>query len=395
MKRIVLWLAAGLFALVSLRPLAFTWTLLRVHHSRGRDDGHAAYLLLKAVSLNPSMAADMPIVAGMDRNALLEGVLRRMILSGETGLMRDLASIGFSSAFLDEKFKDNMYYRYRRGTIDGRGEWRHLDPLSLALLGEERANPLTLSILDTLSGRLPGDFLTDLYRFAAWQKNDGLVRGLESRHPARLEIVNRPILAGIAADRSMDMTARMLGWTAAQADELRSGALFKEDFAESSSLFERWFFSDMSDVSPYGPASFHAGTVADGGCRGVRIMGFFVRKEKGRADPRGGIWLRSPLTLPPGNHLFSLDYCTETGRERPSVWLRDGLEVFLPVTGGRWAKAVFLLPEADAAASSIRPLVRIWGTGSLRIDNIAVWPDRGTTPRVAPSLDPMLEFYEP
>ncbi|NIM16538.1 MAG: hypothetical protein GTO45_31380, partial [Candidatus Aminicenantes bacterium] len=103
----------------------------------------------------------------------------------------------------------------------------------------------------------------------------------------------------------------------------------------------------------------------------MRVMGFFVSHRPDKSKPRAGVRYRKKFPAENGFYIFGFDYCTVTGGERPSFWLAHGLaEKHLHPTQRKWQKVVFLLNNSANTYKQINPLVRMWGTGTLLVDNV-------------------------
>jgi hypothetical protein len=83
-----------------------------------------------------------------------------------------------------------------------------------------------------------------------------------------------------------------------------------------------------------------------------------------------GIRSRQRITAENGFYIFSFDYCTVTGSEGSSFWLGKKMEKRLPHTKQEWKKVVFILNNAFNDYELLNPLIRMWGTGTLLVDNV-------------------------
>jgi hypothetical protein len=141
---------------------------------------------------------------------------------------------------------------------------------------------------------------------------------------------------------------------------------------DSIKKFEKyWAFSKMAGYEPFSDGSFSMGLGRTKTNTYLRIMGFFVHNQQGKSKARGGAWSRERKIIEKGFYLFSFDYLTITDREKPSFFLWKGIhENYLPPTRGKWKKVIFILNNASNTHSLLKPLFRMWGTGTLLIDNV-------------------------
>jgi hypothetical protein len=136
---------------------------------------------------------------------------------------------------------------------------------------------------------------------------------------------------------------------------------------------KKWQFFYISGSKDARVASFTMGLDGAGENRCLRLMGFFTGSADGKTKSRarGGAMCKEKLSLPRGYYLLSFDYLTVTAREKPSFYLWKGIsEVFLPPTGGGWKKVVYFLNNSTGGFTVIKPIFRMWGTGTVLIDNV-------------------------
>ncbi|MCP5052877.1 MAG: hypothetical protein GY940_37255, partial [bacterium] len=149
--------------------------------------------------------------------------------------------------------------------------------------------------------------------------------------------------------------------------------IFSGHFDSRDTFRTNWGFSNMAGFPPFADGSFTMGhdTFENNGM--LRIMGFFTRKQPGRKKARGGAWYKKSIPIEKTFYLFTFDYLTKTGDEAPSLYLWKNIkEQHLPHTKKKWYKAVFILKNLRGKNKSRKPLFRVWGTGSLRVDNVTL-----------------------
>jgi hypothetical protein len=168
------------------------------------------------------------------------------------------------------------------------------------------------------------------------------------------------------------------------------------DFDGGIDRFEReWYLSKMAGYGSFPDGSFTMGldSAVESRNRYLRIMGFYAGSAPGKGKARGGAWAREKIPIQAGYYLLGFDYLTKTGKERASFYLWKGIdEVHLPDTGGNWKKAVYFLNNADGRHTVLKPLFRMWGTGTVLIDN--VYLARVTHPRFAFRVPAVLYIEE-
>ena len=372
MRRGLFLLLILVIIILSIRAIVFTINLVGVHYFAEKDEPRACTYLLKAIQANPAVHGNLPI-AGINRDDFLDGVVKYMSRTGRLDLISDLKGIGISTSHLDVRYKDNFYYHNLRGFVEETHDWENLDNVSFYMVRDERFNTLTETILLALESELGDEFRFNLHQFAEWVGNGDLARFLRRRYPFLAERVvvgrHRRIIERESWAKWETEVARVLDkpWEPEDAS-----TLFSDGF-ENSGLWERdWYFSDMADFAPYGKGSFTGGIEKTAQGNWYRIMGFFVQSSKNIVPPRGGIWMRRAIPVPDNFYAIGFDYLTETGFEKPSLWLCEGLEHFLPATAGKWRKLVCFLSTESIPQDLIRPLIRMWGTGSLLVDNVVI-----------------------
>ncbi|HLP59031.1 MAG TPA: hypothetical protein VK186_09385, partial [Candidatus Deferrimicrobium sp.] len=117
--------------------------------------------------------------------------------------------------------------------------------------------------------------------------------------------------------------------------------------------------------------SFYIGPDSAGKNPLMRVMGFFNSKEPGKSLPRAGVRALKKIQAENGCYVFSFDFYVRTGNEKPSFWLAKGLieerPRFMP---NEWVNVIFIVNNLSNQYDSFQPLVRMWGTGTMLVDNV-------------------------
>jgi len=134
-----------------------------------------------------------------------------------------------------------------------------------------------------------------------------------------------------------------------------------------------WTFSDMSDTQAFSPGSYYGGLDLIEN-DSLRIMGFFSEREKKKQPSRGSFLYKYRISLKRKFYLFYLDYKTLNDTELPSIWL-SGIKKELPLesTENSWKKCIYLFDNAKLNINEMRPILRMWGVGSVWVDNISLF----------------------
>ena len=275
-------------------------------------------------------------------------------------------------------FKDNFYLQHLLTDLGKReGNWQNLDAVSLEILADQTMNPLTISIVKRISPAFTPGFIENLADFCAWKKNielrDYLVKTFKFKSiesPGKRE--KKPLPEGSGYQESISqLTAILMATYQLKAGDFEKNLVKCPAFDSNKNLEKNWYFSKMAGFEPFSDGSFSMGLNRTDTNTCLRIMGFFVHNRPGKSKARGGAWSRERKIIEKGFYLFSFDYLTKTGREKPSFFLWKGIdEKRLPHTGRKWKKVVFVLNNAPGKYSLLKPLFRMWGTGTLLIDNV-------------------------
>jgi hypothetical protein len=242
-------------------------------------------------------------------------------------------------------------------------------------MADPAMNPLTFSILEKMHAPKDPEFIGNLLDYCTWQKNIPLRDYLEKFFQAGESYEKRKeqgVPGGLNYNESVERCMALL----AEKYRLPIGDLGKNllegpAFEDENRFPKQWYFSKMASREPFADGSFVMGPDGDDSNRYLRVMGFYVDTREGKSPARGGVWSRERIALQEGFYLFSFDYFTGTGKEKPSFFLWRGIaEMRLPPTNGKWKKVIHILNNTTGSYDMLKPLFRIWGTGTLLIDNV-------------------------
>jgi hypothetical protein len=269
-------------------------------------------------------------------------------------------------------YRDNFYFQYLFPPVPSQPNWKNLDAVSLELLADKTLNPLTLSLWEKVKPAADPDFAANLADYCRWQGNTELGDYLgKDAVAAAKPFFNPDVPTGNESfKRLLEVLWKKNKLTGGDFKEVRADS---ENFNNMETFKKKWEFSNMAGGKFFNRASFTMGLDGDGENRCLRLTGFFVGSgdEKTKSSARGGAFCKEIVSLPGGYYFLSFDYLTGTGREKPSLYLWEGLsEIFLPPTDGRWKKAVYFFDNSTGNHGMIKPFFRMWGTGTVLIDNV-------------------------
>jgi hypothetical protein len=275
-------------------------------------------------------------------------------------------------------FKDNFYLHHLLNNLGKReGNWQNLEAVSLEILADHAMNSLTISILERLGPVFPPDFIENLVDFCTWKENielrDYLVQTFAlkpSESPVKRKKNALPRGSGF-----QESIHQLIGFLQREyklkASDIEKNLVKCPAFDSIKKFDKHWYFSKMAGYEPFSDGSFTMGLDRMDTNNFLRMMGFFVHNQKGKSKARGGAWSRERISIQKGFYLFSFDYLTKTGKEAFSFFLWKGIpESYLPPSQGKWKKVIYILNNASNMYRFLRPLLRMWGTGTLLIDNV-------------------------
>jgi hypothetical protein len=293
---------------------------------------------------------------------------------------------------VSKKFTENMFLHHL-GLYDESGSektWENLDALSLKLMRESRFNDLAFPTItqQIIDDNMPDFYLADLIAYLNWMENftlseDLLSWGFEEKR------IPKNICDSLAADLSRRRRGQIIerkkfseqaqNSSIVQLNDpnlkimLRRNLLADGDFRGKKTLVQFWTFSDMSDSASFSKGSFY-GDMDQSEDSSMRVMGFFVKKIDNKSPARGGFWYNDRIFLEDKTYAFCFKYKTLHKSEAPSFWLSYGLKEPRPgPSPSSWKRVCFVFNNSHYKLESIKPLLRMWGTGSVWFDDIGLY----------------------
>jgi hypothetical protein len=388
MKKVIKWALPFLVLLVSLKAVFFTWNLILANYHLRGDKQKAGIYMYKNLR---SRSAAYQAFKKFDHSMIDDIIVKKAIYTkykDNKDIFADFDSQQLSRSRFETLYKDNFYFQHlfprREGlktsnvdTGGGKGDWRNLDTVSLEIMADPAMNPLTFSILEKMPPPKDTEFIKNLLDYCSWQKNiqlrDFLAKTFCSGESYENQ-VQQDIPWGLHWDESIegcrDLLYEKYRLTAGDLGEnLVDGPAFEDE----SRFPKQWYFSKMASREPFADGSFVMGPDRDDSNGYLRVMGLYIDNQEGKSPARGGVWSRERIALREGFYFFSFDYFTLTGKETPSFFLWRGIkEIRLPPTKETWKKVIFILNNASAQFDTVKPLFRIWGTGTLLVDNVCL-----------------------
>jgi len=373
-------LALVVLVLVSIKPAIFTWHLIRAGNDYRPCKQQAAAHMYKCLLLKPSVyRAFKKYHPGTADNLVIKSAIYNKNIDRLKDSRPEPADISrIKSTFKDNFYLRHLFHRFLQGVRGQNPE--NLDDVSLELLADPTMNTLTISIFKKIAPSFSRDFVENLGDFCRWKGNHRLADYLTVAHDIEKKIPAKPALPSLNRQKSTDRLKEILPIKYKRANILLEKNLLKSPgFNDGKEIERHWYFSDMAGFNPFADASFTMGpdSIEKNGV--LRVMGFFVDNKQSKSNARGGAWCKKRIPIKTGHYLFSFDYTTKTGKEGPSFYLGEGIgEKRIPAADGKWKKAIFILDNAHGKLKFVKPLIRIWGTGSLWVDNVFLARVNGT-----------------
>lgn len=370
--------------LLSIKPALFTWDLMMANYHLWNDNGGSAGHMYDTLRTRPSVYR----VYKKYRRSRIDEIIVKQAVYSKHNENRNIFetfnthAVELSLSRFETRFKDNFYFRYLfapgstgKGTIEG--NWKNLDAVSLDLLADPRMNALTLSLWEKMKwpGILDETFAANLADYCRWKGNTALSDRLENSTGKTFTVkrIDPSALQGYDPRASLLRLEEILfEKNKLTAGDFDTNRIKNGDFEDSDGMFEKhWYLTEMASREPYAEGSYTMGLDRAGGNCYLRIMGLYTGNVKGKSKVRGGAWAREKIPVKKGFYIFCFDYLTKTGGEDLSFYLWRGIEEpHLPETRGKWKKAVFFLNNESGEHTVLKPFFRMWGTGTVLIDNI-------------------------
>ena len=213
---------------------------------------------------------------------------------------------------------------------------------------------------------------------------------------------------GCAVDSGeRERVAAMLGKTPSEIQlgtDLVPNCGFEERLPGSDAI-RGWETSFMTSGSPWNRATFVIGTdtyLPYAGERSLRIDGLAIETRPDREPARAGLWLwdSPPRFTRATPYAISLAYRTDQGHAPGAalyLYTPDPAafvpEQSLPSTQGRWRRATLIIWNRSTADTTVAPLLRSFGEGSVWFDDFSLRPVLTRGP-IAPR-EPLLFLEDP
>jgi hypothetical protein len=369
---------------VSIKPLQFTLNFITAAFRVDRSEGEAAAPMIRSVNVKPSVLR----VYEEYRPGLIEGYLIKKAVYADDRRFLETLPGGIDASKLKETYRDNIYVGRLLGTLEQReedGRWQHLDSVSLEILADKTMNPVTDEILKKISPRLDAAFIKNLADYTYWRGNGQLSRSITAligdvkQEDGRPVFLARHVPGRSTAAAMVSLAAYLEETHRLTVEDIGSNLLENPGFDNpgiNGDKAEHWYFSRMAGKKKFSRGSFYMDrdTVGTGGGNWVmRIMGFFISRDSGKSRPRAGVRSRPQMVAENGYYVFGFDIYQVTGKERPSFWLAQGMhEKRLRPEPGKWRQVIFILNNSKNKYTYLNPLVRMWGTGTILVDNMVL-----------------------
>ncbi|MCP4152218.1 MAG: hypothetical protein GY757_31050 [bacterium] len=385
--KIIRYSALLVVLLVSIKAILFTWTLIKADYYYRGTKQERDYYLYKCVTLKPSV---YHVFSKINQRTIDDVIARKVIY----GKYRDKKNIfaeltgteELTQKQFSEKYRHNLYFQYLfPGT--GHGNWRNLDTVALGILADQSMNRLTEDIIKQFKPLFPVDFTENLIDYCRWQENHSLADFLLSTTVTKNK--HRKIEKGPDYRDSLKLHHVLLKEKYGIVTEVLAENLVKKPgFRLSGEEFRQgWGFSKMAGRKPFSEGSFIIGPDKTSGNACLRIMGFYTGNVKEKSQARGGALLYGRIMLRKSFYIISFDYLTKTGKENASFFPGNkNKEYYLPPTNGSWHKAHLILENKNGGRGFFRPLFRMWGTGTMLVDNLVIAP----LPKIIPQPGKLL-----
>jgi len=374
-KKYIKWALPFVVFLVSLKAVLFTWGLMRAGYHYRTNKEQAAVHMYSLLLHKPSVYK-----AFLEHNteALDNLIIKTAIYNNNIRYLDDIGLERVDLSRIKFTFKDNFYLHHLLTNMGKReGNWQNLDAVSLEILADHTMNSLTISILKRLRPVFPPDFIENLVDFCAWKKNielrDHLVQTFALKpHESPVKSKKDTLPRGSGFQEAIhQLMGFLLREYKLKVGDVEKNLVKCPAFDSIKKCDKHWYFSKMAGYKPFSDGSFTMGLDRIDTNNVLRMMGFFVHNQAGKSKARGGAWSRERISIKKGFYLFSFDYLTKTGKEAFSFFLWKGIpESYLPPSQGKWKKVIYILNNASDMYHVLSPLLRMWGTGTLLIDNV-------------------------
>lgn len=362
------------FFIFSIKPLIFTWNFILANYHLKIDESNAGHYMIQAASYNRSVSK---IFTQYHPFLMEEHLVYNAISMRDKNYLSKYARI-IPLSRIKKLYHDNFYvqsFLFRHNKMQNIGrDWANLDSLSFKLVKNPNFNQVTLNILKKIQSNLDEDFFNNIADFAKWQGNPPLSKSIKSNFLNKHEVIKTiPMFNGLQYQNSISQTKDFL-WNQYKLHRqfIGKNLLQCPDFSTNDCIGRHWYFSKMANKKVFSKGSFFMGEDYSEKNKNlfIRIMGFFNSQDKDKAKPRAGVRYRHWIPAKNGFYILCFDYYTETSHELASFCLNQTREKRLPHTQRKWKKVIFIINNAFNHYKKFNPLIRMWGTGSLLVDNV-------------------------
>jgi hypothetical protein len=369
-KKYLKFLLLAVVLAISVKPVLFTWNFTRANFHLEKNKFKAGAYMVNALSYKSSVYR----VFNKYAPAVVEKYLVKSAIYNNDRKPLQVYSHLIPFAAIQEQFTDNFYLRHLLGHIHQKRDWQHLDEVSMDLLADPQMNELTIAIFEKIGEAFDKQFIKNLADFASWKGNVSLRDYLVSVYGISSSFSGVDLMGVSENDSVSGLEKVMRVKYQLRADRLGDNLVQCPGFTDPGCTGKKWYFSGMFNGKTFSRGSFFMGIDKIGEGEGenpvMRVMGFFISHDASKSEPRAGVRWWKRIAAENGFYVFSFDYCTITGSERPSFFLSKGMEKRIPSTRGQWKKVIFILNNAFNQYEYLSPLIRMWGTGTLLVDNV-------------------------
>jgi hypothetical protein len=353
---------------ISIKPFLFTWNFILANFHLEKNNFKAGAYIANTLSYKSSVYR---VFNKYSPTVIEKYLVKSAIYNNDKKPLETYPRVIPFSA-IQEQFNDNFYFQQLLGNIHKKKDWQCLDEVSLALLADPQMSQRTIAIFEKIASSFDKNFIINLADFASWKGNISLCDYLVSTYalPSPFKSVD---LMGVNYNESVSRLKKVM-WAKhkLRANRLGENLVQCSGFADPGCTEKKWYFSRMFNGKNFSRGSFFMGTDKIGESKNpvIRIIGFFISHDSNKSEPRAGVRCRKRIAAENGFYVFGFDYCTITGKERPSFYLSKGIEKRIPSTQRQWKKVIFILNNAFNDYDYLSPLIRMWGTGTLLVDNV-------------------------
>lgn len=362
-KEIIITLFIIVFLFLSIKPFLFTINyFIGNYYIKIKGESSEKYVL-RAIKYNPES------YRYFGSGNRIENLVKSAILYKNISVYNTLDKN--TRKKIELKYKDNFYFQNILNNLDKKREWQHLDQMSYSFLREKRYNGLTISILDKLNPEFDKKFLNNILDFLKWQDNIELFKYISVKYNISDHSDIRPEF-GIDYYNSIDKLKTVVcAEFNMEKDKISKNLLDWSDVEKQDSFKGEWLFYNWSEPPLFGQSSFFVEKEKVNNNNMTRSFNPYIDNSVGKSIARAGLWYKRWVKIKKGYYIFSFDYWTKTGREDLRFWLGKGTNVIRLIdTKNRWQKVVYIFDNTKGGVKSLRPLIRMYGTGSLWFDNV-------------------------